>query len=97
MTRVLSLVRTLPRGEANIFPEYIFPAITEVAQDEVNGMYWRMHTRVQPLLAIMMLTKGYVCVSFLQMVCVRVAFAENLSSLAESSLRFLELADQVSL
>merc|ERR1712142_476840 len=45
MTRVLSLVRTLPRGEANIFPEYIFPAITEVAQDE--------------------------------MVCVRVAFAEN--------------------
>ena len=36
MTRVLSLVRTLPRGEANIFPEYIFPAITEVAQDEVD-------------------------------------------------------------
>merc|ERR1719369_2471954 len=50
MTQVLSLVRSLPRGESNFFPEYIFPAITEVAQDEV--------------------------------VCVRVAFAESLSSLA---------------
>ncbi|PIK58339.1 putative phosphoinositide 3-kinase regulatory subunit 4 [Apostichopus japonicus] len=36
LTITLSLVETVPRSDANIFPEYILPAIAHVAQDEIT-------------------------------------------------------------
>ncbi|KAJ8021698.1 Phosphoinositide 3-kinase regulatory subunit 4 [Holothuria leucospilota] len=58
LTVTLSLVTTVPRSDANIFPEYILPSIAHVAQDEIT--------------------------------LVKVAYAENVATLAEIALRFLE-------
>jgi len=60
ITRCVDLVTTLPRNEVNIFPEYILPNLSQLANDTE--------------------------------VIVQCAFAENVSSLAETALRFLELA-----
>ena len=60
LTQCLHLVRSMPRSDANIFPEYVLPSLSWLTQD--------------------------------QEVIVRIAYAENIASLAETALKFLELA-----
>lgn len=60
LTQCLQLVRSMPRSDANIFPEYILPSLSWLTQD--------------------------------QEVIVRIAYAENIASLAETALKFLEMA-----
>ena len=60
LTQCLQLVRSIPRSDANIFPEYILPGLSWLTQD--------------------------------QEVIVRIAYAENIASLAETALKFLEMA-----
>ena len=60
ITKCVQLVATLPKNEGNIFPEYILPNLSNLADDPE--------------------------------VIVQCAFAENIALLAETALRFLELA-----
>lgn len=60
LTECLTLVKSLPRSDYNIFPEYILPNLADLAVDEA--------------------------------VVVRMAYAENIAVLAETALRFLEMA-----
>lgn len=60
LTQSLQLVRSMPRSDANIFPEYVLPSLSWLTQD--------------------------------QEVIVRIAYAENIASLAETALKFLEMA-----
>ncbi|XP_047134081.1 phosphoinositide 3-kinase regulatory subunit 4 isoform X1 [Hydra vulgaris] len=60
ITKCLQIITILPKNEANIFPEYILPNLSQLVNDPE--------------------------------VIVQCAFAENISSLAETALRFLELA-----
>lgn len=60
LSQCLQLVRSLPRSDANIFPEYVLPSLSWLTQD--------------------------------QEVIVRIAYAENIASLAETALKFLEMA-----
>lgn len=60
ITKSVKLVTIVPKNEANIFPEYILPNLSQFANDTE--------------------------------VIVQCAFAENISSLAETALKFLELA-----
>ena len=60
LTQCLQLVRSMPRNDANIFPEYILPSLSLLTQD--------------------------------QEIIVRIAYAENIASLAETALKFLEMA-----
>ncbi|KAG8181600.1 hypothetical protein JTE90_017721 [Oedothorax gibbosus] len=59
LTDCLSLIKSIPRSDINIFPEYILPNLSHIAHDEA--------------------------------VIVRMAYAENIASLAETALRFLEM------
>ena len=34
LTKCLNLLKTLPRSDINIFPEYIFPGLAHLTQDE---------------------------------------------------------------
>lgn len=58
LTACLCLVKTLPRSDANIFPEYILPSIASLAIDPST--------------------------------IVRVAYAHNIATLAETAVRYLE-------
>uniref|UniRef100_A0A8D8G8I8 non-specific serine/threonine protein kinase n=1 Tax=Culex pipiens TaxID=7175 RepID=A0A8D8G8I8_CULPI len=58
LTHCLGLVRNLPRSDANIFPDYILPAIAPLATDSS--------------------------------IMVRVAYAKNIATLAETAVGFLE-------
>ncbi|MPC17628.1 Phosphoinositide 3-kinase regulatory subunit 4 [Portunus trituberculatus] len=58
LTHCLTLVASVPRSDANIFPEYILPSLADIIQDEV--------------------------------IIVRQAYAENIATIAETALRFLE-------
>lgn len=58
ITKCLDLVRSVPRSDANIFPEYILPGLAPLATDPNT--------------------------------CVRAAYAQNIATLAEISLRYLE-------
>lgn len=58
MTSCLCLVKTLPRSDANIFPEYVLPSIASLAIDPAT--------------------------------IVRVSYAHNIATLAETAVRFLE-------
>lgn len=58
ITHCLTLVSSVPRSDANIFPEYILPNLADITQDEA--------------------------------VIVRQAYAENIATIAETALRFLE-------
>lgn len=58
LTHCLTLVSSVPRSDANIFPEYILPSLADIIQDEA--------------------------------IIVRQAYAENIATLAETALRFLE-------
>nr|XP_045600663.1 phosphoinositide 3-kinase regulatory subunit 4-like isoform X2 [Procambarus clarkii] len=58
LTHCLTLVSSVPRSDANIFPEYILPNLADITQDEA--------------------------------VIVRQAYAENIATIAETALRFLE-------
>ncbi|KAK2556549.1 Phosphoinositide 3-kinase regulatory subunit 4 [Acropora cervicornis] len=60
LSHCLQLVRSVPRSDANIFPEYVLPSLSWLTQD--------------------------------QEVIVRIAYAENIASLAETALKFLEMA-----
>ena len=60
LSQCLQLVRSMPRSDANIFPEYVLPSLSWLTQD--------------------------------QEVIVRIAYAENIASLAETALKFLEMA-----
>lgn len=60
LTQCLQLVRSMPRNDANICPEYVLPSLSWLTQD--------------------------------QEVIVRIAYAENIASLAETALKFLEMA-----
>ena len=60
LSHCLQLVRSMPRSDANIFPEYVLPSLSWLTQD--------------------------------QEVIVRIAYAENIASLAETALKFLEMA-----
>jgi len=60
LSQCLHLVRSMPRSDANIFPEYVLPSLSWLTQD--------------------------------QEVIVRIAYAENIASLAETALKFLEMA-----
>ncbi|XP_071037345.1 phosphoinositide 3-kinase regulatory subunit 4 isoform X3 [Parasteatoda tepidariorum] len=59
LTECLSLIKSIPRSDGNVFPEYILPNLSHIAHDEA--------------------------------VIVRMAYAENIASLAETALRFLEM------
>ncbi|XP_054707486.1 phosphoinositide 3-kinase regulatory subunit 4-like [Uloborus diversus] len=59
LTECLSLIKSIPRSDSNIFPEYILPNLAHIAHDEA--------------------------------VIVRMAYAENIASLAETALKFLEM------
>lgn len=58
LTACLCLVKRLPRSDANVFPEYVLPAIAPLANDPAT--------------------------------IVRVAYAQNIATLAETAVRFLE-------
>lgn len=58
LTHCLTLVSSVPRSDANIFPEYILPNLADIIQDETT--------------------------------IVRQAYAENIATIAETALRFLE-------
>jgi phosphoinositide-3-kinase regulatory subunit 4 len=58
LTSCLCLVTTLPRSDANIFPEYVLPTIASLATDQSTA--------------------------------VRVAYAHNIATLAETAVRYLE-------
>jgi phosphoinositide-3-kinase regulatory subunit 4 len=58
LTICLCLVKTLPRSDANIFPEYILPSIASLATDPTT--------------------------------IVRVSYAQNIATLAETAMRYLE-------
>lgn len=58
VTSCLCLVKTLPRSDANIFPEYVLPSISSLATDPSTQ--------------------------------VRVAYALNIATLAETAVRYLE-------
>lgn len=58
LTQCLCLVKHLPRSDANVFPEYVLPAIAPLAND--------------------------------QNTIVRVAYAQNIATLAETAVKFLE-------
>lgn len=58
LTSCLCLVKTLPRSDANIFPEYVLPSIASLAVDPST--------------------------------MVRVAYAHNIATLAETAVRYLE-------
>ena len=60
LSHCLQLVHSVPRRDANIFPEYVLPSLSWLTQD--------------------------------QEVIVRIAYAENIASLAETALKFLEMA-----
>ena len=60
LSQCLQLVRNIQRSDANIFPEYILPSLSLLAQDTE--------------------------------VIVRISYAENIASLAEVALKFLEMA-----
>ena len=60
LSHCLQLVRSVPRSDANIFPEYVLPSLSWLTQD--------------------------------QEVIVRIAYAENIASLAETALKFLKMA-----
>ena len=60
LSHCLQLVRSVPRSDANIFPEYVLPSLSWLTQD--------------------------------QEVIVRIAYAKNIASLAETALKFLEMA-----
>ena len=60
LSQCLQLVRNIQRSDANIFPEYILPSLSLLAQDIE--------------------------------VIVRISYAENIASLAEVALKFLEMA-----
>ena len=60
LSHCLQLVRSVPRSDANIFPEYVLPSLSWLTRD--------------------------------QEVIVRIAYAENIASLAETALKFLEMA-----
>ena len=60
ITHCLQLIASIPRSDANIFPEYILPSLAWLTQDTE--------------------------------VIVRIAYAENIASLAETALKFLEMA-----
>ena len=60
LTQSLQLVKTLPKNEGNIFPEYILPALADFPDDRE--------------------------------VIVRIAYAENIAPIAETALKFLEMA-----
>ena len=61
----LQLVHSVPRSDANIFPEYVLPSLSWLTQD--------------------------------QEVIVRIAYAKNIGSQAETALKFLEMAQYVKL
>ncbi|CRK88989.1 CLUMA_CG002618, isoform A [Clunio marinus] len=58
LTSCLCLVKSLPRSDANVFPEYVLPSISSLATDPST--------------------------------MVRVAYAHNIATLAETAVRFLE-------
>lgn len=58
LTQCLTLVSSVPRSDANIFPEYILPNLEDIVKDEA--------------------------------IIVRQAYAENIATIAETALRFLE-------
>lgn len=58
LTSCLCLVKTLPRSDANIFPEYVLPSVASLAIDPATN--------------------------------VRVTYAQNIATLAETAVRFLE-------
>ena len=58
LTSCLCLVKTLPRSDANIFPEYVLPSIASLSTDPAT--------------------------------IVRVAYAHNIATLAETAVRYLE-------
>ena len=58
LTQCLCLVTRLPRSDANVFPEYVLPAIAHLAIDPVT--------------------------------IVRTAYAQNIATLAETAVKFLE-------
>lgn len=60
ITQCLKLIKSIPRSDANIFPEYILQSLAWLTQDTE--------------------------------VIVRIAYAENIASLAETALKFLEMA-----
>ena len=60
LNHCLQLVRSVPRSDANIFPEYVLPSLSWLTQD--------------------------------QEVIVRIAYAKNIASLAETALKFPEMA-----
>ena len=62
---VHSVPRSVPRSDANIFPEYVLPSLSWLTQD--------------------------------QEVIVRIAYAKNIGSQAETALKFLEMAQYVKL
>ena len=61
LSHCLQLVRSVPRSDANIFPEYVLPSLSWLTQDQED--------------------------------IVRIAYiTENIASLAETALKFLEMA-----
>lgn len=58
LTACMCLVKSLPRSDINIFPEYILPSISPLSEDKA--------------------------------VIVRIAYARNIATLAETALKFLE-------
>lgn len=58
LTQCLCLVTRLPRSDANVFPEYVLPAISNLAVDQAT--------------------------------IVRISYAQNIATLAETAVKFLE-------